>query len=1746
MRLDHVQHHVEQQLRLGDRISNSFNNLITHGLNDITSQKVQECLTLLKDNWERFSIVHKAITLAVAELTDEDQVVIRNHSYFLDDFYVLTREHYLQACTKLNALVEQNQEVISVSTPRTVLLSSNDASTCFHHVRLPRIEIPKFDGTPSNWLSFKDLFSSLVIDNVSLTPVEKLQYLKTNLVGSAALLLKNTTLTANNFTKSWEALIVFFENKRLLVNVSLNSLFSIKRMTKESAVELEKLYTNVLDICRSLEALQCPITYWDDVLIFTIAQRLDSETVKEWEQHLGASTELPTWKQFNEFIVSRLRSLQAFEKSRSGKNVSQQQQGSIKSHFHGQNNSNTDKPSASCHICKQNHFVMNCSQYTNRTVQQKLALIRKHKLCYNCLGLHQSQHCKSLKRCQRCAKKHHTTIHQSHQSGNRKTYKEGSTKTSEPAASKPEQLTKQVLHSTKDLGATSVGVLLATALVNIISPTGDHSTARALVDQGSEISLVTERLVQRLQLERTTSTVPLIGIGGQKSINTRGLTSFTLKPHYASAFECTVSAHILPRLTTSLPSVNIEQPVWSHLNGLKLADPHYLTPGSIDIIIGADVYGQLICDGVIKGSADSPIAQHTQLGWIVSGPTTSRVFLHGAHGFHVSIDDDIYKLLHKFWELEEPPSVRASPLSALEQACENHFQASHSRDEGGRYIVQLPFKDSIDKLGDSRRRATLIIHRLFNKLKRDAEYSQHYSNFISEYAKLQHMRLIPDESTEPSHAYYLPHHGVWKANSLTTKLRVVFNGSSPTTSGFSLNDLLHTGQKLQTELFDVLIRFRLFRYAFSSDIEKMFRQIHVHPDHWKYQRILWTDQDSTLRTYELTTVTYGLACAPFLALRVLSQLVTDEGSKFPLAVSPLTHGRYVDDVFGGADTIERAQDIVSQLRLLCTAGGFKLQKWTSNNSAVLKFIPEEEQICSKSIPIEDNLIVHALGLCWQPASDLFQFTLNVPSTEVITKRRILSTIAKLFDPLGLLSPITITAKILIQELWTLKLDWDDPLPNNVSTQWINFLDNLRNTANITFPRWLGYYTDDQIEIHGFCDASQQAISAATYMRIINQNGEVTTTLLASKTKVAPLKRLTIPRLELSGAFLLTKLTAHLVNVLKIKNSPVILWTDSSITHTWIVNHPSRWKEFVSNRVSYIQETLPQAVWKFVPGSDNPADLATRGLTPTQLSTHQEWWTGPQWLSQPSTAWPTETFSTPSTVNLEERPVQVHITVSSSRLWDLLRKYSNLTRLIRITAWCKRAIVSFRGDRTTLSSPSLSTIELENARIFWVKTVQKASFRKEIELLSKGLPLPTSNSLVRLTPFIDSNGLLRLGGRLQHSLLPSSAKHPLILPKDSPLTLLIIAEAHNQTLHGGTQLTLSFVRNEYWIIGGRATVRSQILNCVRCARYRQKRAQQLMGQLPTERATPNRPFAHSGVDYAGPFTVKTWRGKNAKTYKAYIALFVCFSTSAVHLELVTDYSTDAFIAAYKRFTARRGICSTLTSDCGTNFKGSDVELRKLFASQSQESEKLTTLLANDGTEWKFNPPSAPHFGGKWEAGVKSVKFHLRRVVGDTSLTYEEFNTLLTQIEAVLNSRPLSPLTEDPDDLDVLTPSHFLMGCQSAIIPEPSMTHIPTSRLSRWQLLRQLLSNFWTKWSKECLQRYYAMYKWNRAIPSLEPGTLVLVTDERYPPSKWPLGRVLETHPGADGLTRVVTVRTQTTTLKRPIVKICPLPVSADTL
>ncbi|XP_029163786.1 uncharacterized protein LOC114935214 [Nylanderia fulva] len=825
-----------------------------------------------------------------------------------------------------------------------------------------------------------------------------------------------------------------------------------------------------------------------------------------------------------------------------------------------------------------------------------------------------------------------------------------------------------------------------------------------------------------------------------------------------------------------------------------------------------------------------------------------------------------------------------------------------------------------------------------------------------------------------------------------------------------------TGANHLPALPDVLLRWRQHQYVFVADIEKMYRQILVHPDDCKFQTILWRHStDDEVREYQLRTVTYGLACAPFLAIRTLRQLATDEEEQFPRGAVALRRDCYVDDVVTGSNTLNDAIALQTEIRNLCLAGGFPLKKWAANDERILTGVPSDH-LLQQLPPAWEGESHSTLGLRWHPQHDQFSFVFHPHAAINHTKRTVLSETARLFDPMGWLAPVVIRAKIFIQSTWLQGLDWDTPLPPSEAREWQRLLEELHLLDQLRIKRWLGTGADKTtLQLHGFADASEREYAAAVYIRITERN-ETSIRLLMAKSKVAPVKQVILPKLELYAATLLTNLMRHVKQTLDLATSDTYLWSDSTVTLQWIRGHSSRWKTFVANRVAHIQTQLPNAQWRHVAGRDNPADCASRGINPSELINHVLWWTGPTWLSQNESAWPNSEIEIRGD-DVPERKATSLMTVNRVIVEpEILLRFSSLHRLLRISAWCRRWLRA--SEPTHTAGLTLSPEELDMALF-----------------LAAGRSVAPSSTLAKLTPFLDDHGVLRVGGRLKNALLTQDERHPMIIPTSSWLTRLLMDSCHRRTLHGEVQLTLGLLRLRFWIPRGRTVVKQQLHRCVTCTRWRATTLQPPMGNLLRDWVTLTRPFLRTGVDYAGPILIRTSKGRGHRAYKGYIAVFICFWSRAIHLELVSDYSSEAFIAALRRFVSRRGLCTDIYSDCGTTFIGADRTLREFFVAASTEGRGIARVAAEHGIRWHFNPPAAPHFGGLWEAAVKSAKYHLRRVIGETTLTFEELTTLLTQIEACLNSRLLQALSDDPDDVTALTPGHFLIGAPLLAIPEP---------------------------------------------------------------------------------------------------------------
>lgn len=591
----------------------------------------------------------------------------------------------------------------------------------------------------------------------------------------------------------------------------------------------------------------------------------------------------------------------------------------------------------------------------------------------------------------------------------------------------------------------------------------------------------------------------------------------------------------------------------------------------------------------------------------------------------------------------------------------------------------------------------------------------------------------------------------------------------------------------------------------------------------------------------------------------------------------------------------------------------------------------------------------------------------------------------------------------------------------------------------------------------------------------------------------------MPRLELCAALLLSRLYTVTKNALSIENKRVFFWSDSTIVLQWLKTEAHTLKTFVSNRVSEIQLNTKNCEWKHVPSQDNPADLISRGKFPKEFLDSSLWNKGPSWLSQEEHLWPYKIITVKDVLEKKKTIVSSICLKLTLMGTDILEKYSSIIKLQRIIAYVFRYINNAKNKERKTTGP-LVLNELETSLSTIMKLTQFTEFEKEIKCLEKGTSLSPQSKLLTINPFLDSKGILRVGGRLAHSELLDKQKHPILLPYNHHITRVIIQNEHVRLHHAGTQATLYSIR-VYWPIKGRNLTRNIIKKCIPCLRVKPRPMKQFMGNLPADRVSISRPFLNVGIDYCGPLHIKERRFRNRNKIKIYIARFVCMATKAVHLEVVSDLSTEAFMADLKRLFSRRGKAKAIYSDNATNFMGASRELNELYdlVQSEKHNEKIQNFLIHEKISWNFIPPRAPHFGSLWEAAVKSFKHHFTRIVGDTLLTFEQLETYTIEIEAILNSRPIFPMSSDPNDFHPLNPGHFLIGGPLTSYPQADLTTIPSNRLTSWQHAQKLRQHFWKRWSKEYLHHLNTRNKWSSgSTQDIKIGQLVIIKEDNAPP------------------------------------------------
>ena len=822
---------------------------------------------------------------------------------------------------------------------------------------------------------------------------------------------------------------------------------------------------------------------------------------------------------------------------------------------------------------------------------------------------------------------------------------------------------------------------------------------------------------------------------------------------------------------------------------------------------------------------------------------------------------------------------------------------------------------------------------------------------------------------------------------------------------------------------------------------------------------------------------------------------------------------------------------------LLRKGNFRLTKFVSNEKSVLAAIPAAERTI-KDLDLDKLPVERALGLQWDVANDTFGVKVSIPGKQLKenTRRGCLSTISSTFDPFGMVAPVLLPAKRALQKTWQLKLQWDDELPGNLLEGWKKWKEDLSLLNEVSVPRCYFYdscSSSAYFQLHHFSDASEFGYGTVSYLRKEAQDGTVECAFVMAKSRTAPLQYVSTPRLELQAATVAVRMHCLILKEVDLMISSTFFWTDSKLPLQYINNESRRFKTYVANRVAEIRDASLPTQWRHCPGNLNPADDASRGLSVIKLLSGGRWFKGPDFLRKPEEEWPSsEVDALPEDDPELKNEKPIFALALSSALHKMLLKYSSWFMLQRRVTWLLKikAYLRSRKNKLWISSSDtrfLSKADLEEATTAIVKLVQKEVYAEEIKALESQDQIKTSSKIAKLYP-APIGGVLRVGGRITEAPVSFGAKFPMIIPPKHHVTELLISAYHRKFAHAGQNHILAQLRERFWIPKGRPAIRKMVRSCLACKKQRAKRMEQVMAALPVFRTTAYEPcFTHTGVDYFGPLNAKRGRA----VVKRWGVIFTCLNSRAVHLELASSLEADCFINVLRRFVNRRGSPKSIHSDNGTNFVGAEREIRE--AIQGWNQDLIRNDLLQKECQWMFQPPRASHASGVWERLIRSTRTALKAILGESLADEEVLTTVLTEVESILNSRPLCTVSDDPTDCEPLTPNHLLLQRPVQALPPGSFVKEDIHSRKKWRQTQILANHSWKRWLKEYVPALQERQKWLRPRRNAEIGDLVLIVEENLPRGQWHLGRIVKVIPGRDGLVRTVEVKTKSSTLVRPI-------------
>ena len=1362
-----------------------------------------------------------------------------------------------------------------------------------------------------------------------------------------------------------------------------------------------------------------------------------------------------------------------------------------------------------CIFCENDHKPQHCKAVTNLDARKEI--LREKRRCFRCLKLgHQSNQCVSRMKCFECSRFHHAAMCH---------------KKLRPHVNDPPDNGKL----TSFAGATSrQSVLLQTAKVFVRS--SEHSpsqSCRLLFDNCSQLSYISPSLRNKLKLKTIeTKQINIRTFGNQSVTETLDKVQFCVVglDHSLITVSCFVKEICAP---ISNQEIEFAVKKYDHLKGLRLAD---CDAGNgvvqIDVLIGADLYWRFIDSDVVRGEC-GPVALSSKLGYILSGEVDGVV----ERSTCAVVSSHVLKVQSEI--VDEKDSLRGSMRDLFDcnesefddgDMIFDEFRKSIRFDLTKRqYEVELPFKNNHPLISDNYSLCIKRLEALNKKFSKNNDLFTAYNDIVKNQLEAGIIEQVSNHSAVTGNVHYLPHRPIVREDKVTTKIRMVFDASART-YGPSLNECLSAGPSLTTSLFGVLLRFRVPRYVFIADIEKAFLQIFV--------RFLWYDDiynldanklnDVKLATYRLCKVLFGVTSSPFLLSGTLLHHAEKYKDTDPAFVERLLQSLHVDDLNAGTNDIHEGIEFYNKCKFRLSEAGFNLRKFESNSPEMEHMIQEEHFTPHSNTKV--------LGLSWNKAEDTFKFSftellkLNI---DVPTKRDILRFIASIYDPLGLINPVVVKFKMLFQKLCVGSFSWEDKLCGELLQEWNSLLNDISITNYLSVPRWCissPFYSNAiKFELHGFSDASLKAYGCCIYLCSIFNDNHCSTSLITSKSRVAPLSKTTVPRLELRAMLLLADLMSIVQKELKsvLTFHDIVCWSDSTICLHWLNNSHKVYEPFVQNRLIKVRQLFNVNYWKYVDTNRNPADIISRGSSLCDLQGNTFWFNGPDFLNDLSLNRPSYDLNKVNDISSCIVSSTVNIYKFDLQFIDI-NNFSSFERLLRVTGFVLRFIKNLklkRQKKEMMLTPVLSAVEIQDARNLWIQFIQKDVMDgRYYKQLKKDLR------------FRVVDGIIRCEGRLQNAPLNYNSKFPIFIPRDCRFANLIIVYFHRLVKHNGIKETLNELRTQFWIPKCRSLIRSLIQKCYLCKRFEGRPySYPPAPALPPCRLNDDHAFKFTALDYAGPLYLKNVYG-DGELNKAWIFLFTCSSSRSLVLDLVPDCSSLACIRGLRRFFSRRGVPTEILSDNGAQFK----------------SEETQTFAASKTVKWRFNVAAAPWWGGLFERMVRSTKRCLKKVITNSRLTYEEVLTLLVEIEVVINNRPLTFVYDQPSD-EPLTPNHLVFGRKLNLNGTLDDIPVETDVVVRNNHIEVVLEHFKRRWKNEYLIELREFHKAKKRCGSanISVGDIVHIEDEKTR-ALWKIGVIDSFIQSRDNQIRAATVRYMQSgkfrTVNRPINKLYPIEIN----